>query len=183
MAWNVVIPAPRVNISFIVESNALAGEPLSRQALRAASPRASLLTGNVLKFPRGEQIPLAAKRDPYTPEQPTTRSLFRYPQSGDTPQHPGKVAGSLNVREPVIPPSLGRYTRPKENLYKRRSLRVAFIKFSFNVPFALRLTLRSVARCSCQDPARYGAHVPFRLATFAKRRRWTFSAYRKNLRG
>lgn len=54
---------------------------------------------DVLKIPRGEQIPLAAKRDPYTPEQPTTRSLFRYPQSGDTPQRPGKVARLPNPCE------------------------------------------------------------------------------------
>lgn len=94
--------------------------PGGRAAVAAGAPRCepSRVASHEIcsQIPKGgEQIPLAAKRDPYTPEQPTTRSLFRYPQSGGTPQRPGKVAGSLNVQEPVIPPSLGRYARPKEN--------------------------------------------------------------------
>ena len=70
--------------------------PGGRAAIAACAPRCGpsrvAFQGKCSQISKGERIPLAAKRDPYTPEQPTTRSLFRYPQSGDTPQLPGKVA-------------------------------------------------------------------------------------------
>lgn len=130
-------------------------------------------------FQGGNKSPSLQSGSPIPRNSPQPTHFSVTPRAG-TPRNAPECRFAPISSRLVIPLALGRFARPKINLYKAAS---RFIKFLFGRAVPRCYTLRSVGRCSCQSFRQIGPLRSASASHLRKAKKTNFSLGKISLGG